>query len=89
MADAFTTADTLLHDLARKENGSQSPLQAPERSSGLGWDGVKTEVASLGLRTTSWQDWQRIDAAERERGQLKGKIRDKFGRVEEMLEVLE
>lgn len=89
MADAFTTADTLLHDLARKENGSQSPLQVPERSSGLGWDGVKSEVASLGLRTTSWQDWQRIDAAERERGQLKGKIRDKFVRVEEMLEVLE
>lgn len=89
MADAFTTADTLLHDLAKKGDDSQSPLQVPEQSSGLGWDGVKTEAGSLGLRTTSWQDWQHIDAAERERGQLKGKIRDKFGRVQEMLEVLE
>ncbi|CEJ53714.1 Putative NADPH:adrenodoxin oxidoreductase, mitochondrial [Penicillium brasilianum] len=87
MVDAFTTADTLRKDLATKKN-SQSPLRATEPSSGLGWDAVKTEAASLGLRTTSWQDWQRIDAAERERGQSKGKVRDKFGRVEEMLEVL-
>jgi adrenodoxin-NADP+ reductase len=87
MVDAFTTADTLLKDLATKEE-SQSPLRATEPSSGLGWDAVKTEAASLGLRATSWQDWQCIDAAERERGQSKGKVRDKFGRVEEMLEVL-
>lgn len=87
MADAFTTADTLLKDLATKKD-SQSPLQATEPSSGLGWDAIKAEAASLGLRATSWQDWQRIDAAERERGQQKGKIRDKFGRVEEMLEVI-
>lgn len=87
MVDAFTTADTVLKDLSAKK-GSQSLLQASEQSSGLGWDGVKAEAASLGLRTTSWQDWQRIDTAERERGQQKGKIRDKFGRVEEMLEVI-
>jgi adrenodoxin-NADP+ reductase len=87
MVDAFTTADTILKDLSAKKD-SQSLLQTSEQSSGLGWDGVKAEAASLGLRTTSWQDWQRIDAAERERGQQKGKIRDKFGRVEEMLEVI-
>jgi adrenodoxin-NADP+ reductase len=87
MADAFTTADTLVKDLATKKD-SQSLLEDPEQSSGLGWDGIKAEAASLGLRTTSWHDWQRIDAAERERGQRKGKIRDKFSRVEEMLEVI-
>lgn len=87
MVDAFTTADTVLKDLSAKKD-PQSLLQTPDQSSGLGWDGVKAEAANLGLRTTSWQDWQRIDAAERERGQQKGKIRDKFGRVEEMLEVI-
>jgi adrenodoxin-NADP+ reductase len=87
MVDAFTTADTILEDLSSKKD-SQSLSRASEQKSGLGWDGVKAEAASLGLRTTSWQDWQRIDAAERERGQQKGKIRDKFGRVEEMLEVI-
>ncbi|KAJ5175823.1 uncharacterized protein N7482_001700 [Penicillium canariense] len=87
MTDAFTTADSLMKDLA-DHNGSGSLLRAPEQSSGLGWDGVKPEAARLGLRPTSWQDWQRIDAAERERGQRKGKVRDKFGRIEEMLEVI-
>ncbi|KAJ5243421.1 uncharacterized protein N7469_001748 [Penicillium citrinum] len=87
MTDAFTTADTMLQDLA-SHGTSGSLMHAPQDSSGLGWDGVKPEAERLGLRPTSWQDWQRIDAAERERGQQKGKVRDKFGRVEEMLQVL-
>ncbi|KAJ5123848.1 uncharacterized protein N7515_007673 [Penicillium bovifimosum] len=88
MTDAFTTADTIAQDLATHTE-SKSLLHAPDRSTGLGWEGVKAEAQRRGLRPTSWQDWQRIDAAERERGRLKGKPRDKFGRVEEMLEVLD
>ncbi|KAJ5666651.1 hypothetical protein N7462_011060 [Penicillium macrosclerotiorum] len=88
MTDAFTTADTLIQDLA-SHSSSGTLLNTPENSSGLGWDGVKPEAARLGLRPTSWQDWQRIDAVERERGQQKGKARDKFGRVEDMLEVID
>lgn len=87
MTDAFTTADTMLQDLA-SHGTSGSLMHAPQDSSGLGWDGVKPEAERLGLRPTSWQDWQRIDAAERERGQQKGKVREKFGRVDEMLQVL-
>ncbi|KAJ5112726.1 hypothetical protein N7532_000771 [Penicillium argentinense] len=87
MTDAFTTADTIIQDL-RILGSSRSPLHAPKDSSGLGWAGVKPEADRRGLRPTSWQDWQRIDAAERERGQQKGKVRNKFGRVEEMLEVI-
>ncbi|GKZ38815.1 hypothetical protein AbraIFM66950_011310, partial [Aspergillus brasiliensis] len=69
-------------------DGKASLLNSPGHSSGLGWEGVRPEAEKRGLRTTSWADWERIDRAERERGQEKGKIRDKFGRVEEMLEVL-
>lgn len=86
MTDAFTTADTVIQDLS-SHNGSL--LHFPEQSSGLGWDGVKTEAARRGLRPTSWKDWQRIDAIERERGQQKAKIRDKMTRVEEMLKALD
>ncbi|KAJ5200944.1 hypothetical protein N7449_005747 [Penicillium cf. viridicatum] len=88
MTDAFTTADTIVQDLAKRAD-STSLLHAPDHSSGLGWDGVKIEAQRRGLRPTSWKDWQRIDAAERESGQLKGKPRDKLGRVEEMLKVLD
>lgn len=88
MTDAFTTADSIMQDLA-SHSGSGSLLHAPNHSSGLGWDGVKAEAERRGLRPTSWKDWQRIDAVERERGQQKGKIRDKMGRVEEMLEVID
>ncbi|KAJ6125748.1 Adrenodoxin-NADP+ reductase [Penicillium sp. IBT 18751x] len=88
MTDAFTTADSIIQDLAT-HGGFGSLLHSPGHSSGLGWDGVKAEAERRGLRPTSWKDWQRIDAVERERGQQKGKIRDKIGRVEEMLEVLD
>lgn len=88
MTDAFTTADTMMQDFA-SHGGSASLLHMPGTSSGLGWDGVKGEAERRGLRATSWQDWQRIDAAELERGQEKSKIRNKFGRVEEMLEVID
>lgn len=86
MTDAFTTADTIVQDLA---SHGGSLLHYPEQSSGLGWDGVKAEADRRGLRPTSWQDWQRIDAVERELGQQKGKLRDKITRVEDMLEMVD
>lgn len=84
MTDAFSTADTVVADMA----GQHPILHSPGRSTGLGWDGVREEAEKRGLRTTNWKDWERIDGIERERGQKKGKLRDKFGRVEEMLEVV-
>lgn len=84
MTDAFSTADTILADMA----GQHALLNSPGRSTGLGWEGVRAEAENRGLRTTSWSDWERIDAVERERGQQKGKLREKIGRVEEMLEVV-
>lgn len=87
MTDAFTTAETIAADKAR-QGGKGSLLHGPGHSTGLGWEGVRPEAEKRGLRSTTWQDWERIDRAERERGRQKGKVRDKFGRVEEMLEVV-
>lgn len=86
MTDAFNTADTIAADLANHDH--KPLLNAPGQSTGLGWEGVRAEAQKRGLQTTDWKDWQRIDTVERERGQQKGKIRDKIGRIEEMLQVV-
>jgi adrenodoxin-NADP+ reductase len=85
MQDAFSTADAIAEDWY-----SHVPfLNAGKGSSGLGWDGVKDEAERRGCRRVGWQDWQKIDAAERHNGQQKGKEREKFTRIEEMLAVLD
>lgn len=86
MTDAFTTVDTILQDLA---SHSGALLHALGQGTGLGWEGLKDVAQQRGLRATSWADWQRIDAAERERGQPNGRPREKFTRVEEMLNALD
>jgi ferredoxin--NADP+ reductase len=51
-------------------------------------DAVRELLASRGVRAVSFADWQKIDAAEIERGKAVGKPREKFTRVEDMLAVL-
>lgn len=88
MSDAFSTADAIVEDwqshalfLNTHANGS--------RQTCLGWDGIKAEAEKRGCRRVSWQDWQKIDRAERLRGERNGKEREKFTRVEDMLAVLD
>ncbi|EGC46508.1 NADPH:adrenodoxin oxidoreductase [Histoplasma capsulatum var. duboisii H88] len=91
MTDAFDTADAIAADWASHMTSSHGHafLNSSESGgSGLGWEGVLPEVRELGLRPTSWEDWERIDRAEIERGKAVGKVKEKFGRVEEMLDVL-
>jgi adrenodoxin-NADP+ reductase len=85
MTDAFNTADAIAADVAQSRGFL---LNAPHVGTGLGWEGVRPEAEQRGLQATSWEDWERIDRAERERGSQHGKPREKFGRVEEMLGVL-
>ncbi|PGH36747.1 ferredoxin-NADP+ reductase [[Emmonsia] crescens] len=91
MTDAFDTADAIAADWASHITGTHGHafLNSSEGgSSGLGWEGVLPEARKLGLRPTSWEDWERIDHAEIEKGKAAGKVREKFGRVEDMLKVL-
>jgi len=93
MTDAFATADIIAADWKARSSVGDSRISflnlSTGGSTGLGWEGVRPEAENRGLSPTSWRDWELIDAAERERGRQKGKPRDKFSRVEEMLQIVE
>ena len=88
MADAFTSADVIAHDwesgatFLNTENGEN-------KSTGLGWNGIKDEVMRRGVRPVSWEDWKKIDQVERARGKELGKEREKFASIEGMMKVLD
>ena len=79
MTDAFQTAEAIVDDWTRTTTEA-----LPERS---GWVGVKqdAEANNLALNPVHWDSWKRIDRAEKAEGEHKGKPREKFGRVEDML----
>lgn len=79
MEDSFATAEAIIMDW----NSNASFL-----SGGDGWRSIQNEVAAKDTRTVSWEDWLKIDAAERLRGKLVGKEREKFTNVEDMLACL-
>ncbi len=78
MEDAFSTGDAIVADW---NSGSQ--FLAGDSFSG--WDALQAEVDSRDCRVITWDDWHKIDTAERERGLLMGKEREKFTSTNEML----
>ncbi len=76
-ADSEATVASLVSDLANLPAGAKS-----------GADGLTALLRARGVRVVSYTDWQKIDAAEVRRGAAAGKPREKFTRVEEMLEVV-
>jgi adrenodoxin-NADP+ reductase len=86
MQDAFASADIIVQDW-EADVPFLNDTSGDNRSTGLGWDGIKDSVTSV--RPLSWSDWKKIDEAERARGKSKGKEREKFQSVEEMLQVLD
>ncbi|KAL8825880.1 MAG: hypothetical protein Q9170_007620 [Blastenia crenularia] len=80
MEDSFATAEAIIADWANK---------TPFLLGGDGWESLKEEVAAKGARTVSWEDWLKIDAAERSRGKLLGKEREKFTSSQDMLACLD
>jgi ferredoxin--NADP+ reductase len=46
---------------------------------------VRELLVSRDVQVVSFADWERIDAAEKKRGELKGKPREKYVRTEQML----
>ncbi len=79
MEDAFGTAEAIAQDWETKQ---------PFMAGGQGWDGLKVEAGKRGLRTVNWAEWKKIDAVEKERGKARGKEREKFASIQEMLNVL-
>jgi adrenodoxin-NADP+ reductase len=87
MEDAFATADAIASDWGSAQvpflDGEGEGEGAP-----AGWEGVKRETGVDNARVVDWMGWRKIDGAERERGRLVGKEREKFTRTADMLAVL-
>ena len=79
MEDAFATAKAIVQDW----HSNRSFLSGHD-----GWDGLKRDAERRALWSVGWNDWLKIDAAEKERGRKNGKEREKFTTVPEMLSVL-
>ena len=73
MEDAFSTAEAIAEDWGTRISEKN------------GWEGIKDQIPNH----VKWNDWLKIDAAEKERGRAKGKEREKFQSVKEMLDVLQ
>jgi adrenodoxin-NADP+ reductase len=86
MADAFSTADVIAEDWLSHVpfiKGSSGESQKH------GWEGLKEEAKKRGLRRVTWQDWKKIDQAERSKGKAIGKEREKFTGISDMLAVVD
>lgn len=78
MEDAFSTADAIAADW----NAGAPFLNTTKNH---GWEGLRAEVEKDKCRTIHWEDWKKIDKAEKERGLLVGKEREKFTSTDAML----
>jgi adrenodoxin-NADP+ reductase len=82
--DAFATADVIVKDW--RDCATFHAGVGPEKH---GWNALQGELKSRGIRSVSWQDWEKIDAVEVQKGQAAGRERVKFRTVEDMLQVLD
>ncbi|KAI1306840.1 hypothetical protein F5Y03DRAFT_383971 [Xylaria venustula] len=79
MEDAFSTGDAIAADW----NAEKPFIDSKDVH---GWEALRTEVDVRNCRIIQWEDWKKIDNAERERGLSVGKEREKFTSTSEMLE---
>jgi ferredoxin--NADP+ reductase len=75
--DSVATVASLLADLPTLNAGPKP-----------GAEGLTSLLSGTGPRVVSYDDWLMIDQAEISRGMPKGKPREKFTRIDEMLDVL-
>jgi ferredoxin--NADP+ reductase len=75
--DSYETVASLLEDLPRL-----TPCPQPDPAP------LRALLAERGVRVVTFEDWRRLDADEVERGTAKGKPREKFVRVEDMVRFL-
>ncbi|KAI2469945.1 nucleotide-binding domain-containing protein [Annulohypoxylon bovei var. microspora] len=79
MEDAFSTADAIASDW-----NTDAPFLKGETNSG--WEALRAGVEFGKCKVIHWEDWQKIDKAEKQRGGLVGKEREKFTSTTEMLQ---
>lgn len=84
MRDAFMTGDAVVEDWL-----SGAPfLNHPAEGKAGGWDAVKADVGAQADQVVTWDQWRQIDQAETARGATRGKPREKFTSVRDMLGTL-
>ncbi|TFA97499.1 putative NADPH:adrenodoxin oxidoreductase [Trichoderma ghanense] len=84
MRDAFLTGDAVVEDWL-----SGAPLlNHPAEGTAGGWEAVKADVGGQADQVVTWDQWRQIDQAETARGATRGKPREKFTSVREMLSSL-
>ncbi|MEE8633477.1 MAG: FAD-dependent oxidoreductase [Methyloceanibacter sp.] len=76
-ADSMETVENLLADF---------PSLTADPKPGVG--GLQQLLEERGVRSVNLSDWINIDSAEVERGKKEGKPREKFTRIDDMLDVL-
>jgi len=77
-ACAVETVEALREDLPKLDGGAK-----------LGHEGLRSLLNNRGVRMVSYPDWMKIDQAEVENGEPKGKPREKFTQISEMLAAME
>ena len=77
-ADSIETVESILADLPQLNQGPRP-----------GIDAIASKLRLRPVTTVDYPAWQVIDAAERERGKPKGKPREKFTRISDMLALVE
>jgi adrenodoxin-NADP+ reductase len=80
LMDAEQTVDTIVRVAAASDGG------LPEPKSDTGLKGLLKEK---GIRWVTFSDWLKLDAEEQERGKKRGKPRDKFETVKDMMTFLD
>lgn len=89
MEDAFATAEAIAEDWKGGKKFLGDGVVTDARSvDSAGWEGVQSEAGrSVASSAVDWEGWLAIDKEERDRGQQKGKERDKFTTTGDMLKV--
>lgn len=80
-ADSVATVKNMIADAKAGKFGWNASHVNPESIEGF--------LKERKIRFIQFSDWKKIDQFEIEKGRLKGKIREKFSRVSEMLNVLD
>jgi ferredoxin--NADP+ reductase len=77
-ADSVETVQSIVEDLAMLKAASKP-----------GMAGLRHVLVERGACAVSYPEWQKIDAAERARGRVRGKPREKFTRIVDMLAAIQ